>query len=76
MSNPSYRIELKSLPDTVDAGARLQRLLKCALRSFGFRCKRIEEIPPTVTKGDDPKTRKPARGKRKSATQSGEFTLR
>jgi len=57
-----FRIELKSKPDPVDAGARLQRLLKVALRSFGFRCKRIEEIKPTVTKGDGPKAARKPRG--------------
>lgn len=49
MSNPIYRITLRALPQSIDPGSRLQRLLKAALREFGFRCKNIEEVPPSVT---------------------------
>lgn len=52
MSNPTYRIEFRALASPIDPDARLQRLLKAALRSYGFRCKRIEEITSTVTKSD------------------------
>ncbi len=54
VNQPTYRIILRAQPQTVEPGARLQRLLKVALRSFGFRCKRVEEITPTVTKGNTP----------------------
>lgn len=56
MSNRTYKIVLRAQPQSVDPGARLQRLLKLALRSFGFRCIGVEEMPPTVTKGDALKT--------------------
>lgn len=47
-----FRITLKSQPKsaqaaearTVDDMIRLRRLLKCALRSFGFKCVNIEQI--------------------------------
>jgi hypothetical protein len=38
-----YHIELRALKHEVDELARLKRLLKAALRQFGFRCVRIEK---------------------------------
>ena len=40
----SYKITLQVLQHPVDPGARLQRLLKLALRRCFFRCVNIEEI--------------------------------
>lgn len=58
MNGPTYCIILQAKPQPVDPGSRLQILLKLALRSFGFRCERVEEIPATVTesvtKGNTP----------------------
>jgi hypothetical protein len=43
---PTYRLILRALPDDVPASVRFRRLLKLALRSFGMRCVRFEELPP------------------------------
>jgi hypothetical protein len=38
-----YAIVLRALAHEVDEASRLKRLLKLALRQFGFRCVRIEK---------------------------------
>jgi hypothetical protein len=38
-----YHIELRALAHEVDEASRLKRLLKLALRQFGFRCVRVEK---------------------------------
>ena len=49
MTNPTYRIILRAQPQSVDPGARLQRLLKLALRSFGFRCVDVRKLEGETT---------------------------
>jgi hypothetical protein len=44
VTKTTYRIVLQSQPQPVDEGARLQRLLKAALRQFGFKFLRVEKI--------------------------------
>jgi len=40
--NPRFQLELECLPRPgLDPDRRLARLLKCALRSFGFRCRHV-----------------------------------
>ncbi|GIW82602.1 MAG: hypothetical protein KatS3mg105_4409 [Gemmatales bacterium] len=39
-----YRLTFQAQPDDVPAVVRLRRLLKLALRVFGFRCVSAEEI--------------------------------
>ena len=43
-----YRLVLRVMPGDVDATTRLKQLLKLALRRFGFRCVRVEQVS-----GDD-----------------------
>jgi hypothetical protein len=38
-----YHIVLRALAHEVDEISRLKRLLKLALRQFGFRCVRVEK---------------------------------
>jgi hypothetical protein len=40
-----YRITLQPLPDRIPGIARLRRFLKMALRGYGLRCVRNEEVP-------------------------------
>lgn len=40
-----YRIEVEALPSGVPATVRMKRWLKIALRAFGLKCLRCEEIP-------------------------------
>jgi hypothetical protein len=40
-----YLVTLDALVDDVPAAVRLRRLLKCALRSFGFRCVSVRDVP-------------------------------
>jgi len=45
--NPSprtFKLILRAMPSSVDVYSRLKRLLKLALRSYDFRCVRVEEI--------------------------------
>jgi hypothetical protein len=48
MSKPTYRVVLEALPDAVPHACRMRRLLKMALRSFGFRATAFEELPPVT----------------------------
>ena len=41
---PTYRLVIEALPNTIDPTIRLRSLLKTALRRFGFRCVRVEEV--------------------------------
>jgi hypothetical protein len=41
-----FRLRLRLERNPVPAAARLKRLLKLALRSFGFPCVQVEEVPP------------------------------
>lgn len=44
--NPRFQIELEALPRAgLDPNRRLARLLKAALRSFGFRCRSASHLP-------------------------------
>jgi hypothetical protein len=43
---PVYRLTLEALPDDVPAHVRLKRVLKGLLRGYGFRCVRVEQVPP------------------------------
>lgn len=45
------RLTLKALPSPIPAIIRLRRALKYLLRSCGFRCERIEDMP-----GDEKQT--------------------
>lgn len=38
----TYQIVMRSLPVEVDETVRLKRLLKAALRRYGFKCLRVE----------------------------------
>jgi hypothetical protein len=45
--SPNYvRLTFKPLPSDAPVEIRLKRLLKAALRWFGFRCVRVEEVSP------------------------------
>ncbi len=39
-----YVVTLEAQPQAIPGVIRLRRLLKLALRSYGFRCRRIEQI--------------------------------
>lgn len=43
----TFEVQAQTIPETV----RLRRLLKAALRSFGFRCLHLETISPAVSAG-------------------------
>jgi hypothetical protein len=54
---PDFRITVRDLAPPGDAttDVRLRRMLKAALRWFGFRCVKVEEVspippPPEATK--------------------------
>jgi hypothetical protein len=44
---PDFRITVRDLapPGDVTTDVRLRRMLKAALRWFGFRCVKVEEVP-------------------------------
>jgi hypothetical protein len=44
---PDFRITIRDLAPPGDAttDVRLRRMLKAALRWFGFRCVKVEEVP-------------------------------
>ena len=47
-----YRVELRAVgPDDVPVVIRLRRLLKVALRAFGLRAVKVEQVEPA---GDGP----------------------
>jgi hypothetical protein len=47
-----YRVELRAVgPDDVPVVVRLRRLLKVALRAFGLRAVRVEQVEPA---GNEP----------------------
>jgi hypothetical protein len=46
-----YKLTLRCLPDALDQEVRLRRLLKIALRRFGFRCTAVDERPAVATCG-------------------------
>lgn len=51
---PTFALTLQALPDPsgVPVANRLRRLLKAALRSYGFRCITIQPAPPEGPTGD------------------------
>ena len=55
-SQPDFRLVLRPRPGGPPPIIRLRRLLKAALRAFGLRCLRVEEIRP-----DDPASKPPSR---------------
>ncbi len=40
----TFKLILRAMPSDVDVNSRLKRFLKTALRSYNFRCVRVEEI--------------------------------
>ncbi len=42
----TFKLILRAMPSDVDVYSRLKRFLKMALRSYNFRCVRVEEITP------------------------------
>lgn len=44
-----FTMILESTPDSIPVFIRLRRLLKAALRSYGFRCQYINEVKGTAT---------------------------
>jgi hypothetical protein len=44
VSKPTYTITLEAQPNAIPETVRLRRLLKLALRAFGFRCVSVKEI--------------------------------
>lgn len=47
--NPRFTMTVELLPDDVPGMVRLRRALKCLLRSFRVRCRRIEPVDSTRT---------------------------
>jgi hypothetical protein len=45
-NRPRYRLELVALPHVDQPAYALRQLLRRALRTHGFRCTSVEEIPP------------------------------
>jgi hypothetical protein len=52
-------LRFRSLPSDIPAPVRLRRLLKAALRSFGFKCLAVETPPnePGVLKNNQNKSK-------------------
>jgi hypothetical protein len=42
---PTFRLVLRAVPGGGPVEVRLRSLLKVALRAFGFRCVKVEEVP-------------------------------
>jgi hypothetical protein len=54
---PDVRLTLRDLAPPGDAttDVRLRRMLKAALRWFGFRCLKVEEVSPISPSPEPPK---------------------
>ena len=46
---PLYRVTLSPLPDCAPPHVALKRLLKCALRVFGLRAVKVEQLDAPAT---------------------------
>jgi hypothetical protein len=62
----TYRMELVAMPGENTPHRRLARLLKVALRRFGFRCVGYRQIDQSSPVTDKAASKRPPRGKAKS----------
>ena len=43
-----FEIRIRALPDDVPVFVRLRKLLKAALRAYGFRCESARDVTPKL----------------------------